>query len=141
MFSTFENDNQQNKTTFIIAMNLLHRNIAIYIFKAMGLTKTDAFTKRQNIVAAICKALGHPARIAILEHLIQTNTCITGDLVEVLPLSQATVSQHLKELKNMGVIQGTIEGTSVCYCINESKWNEIAQTLNLMLKSYNPSCC
>ena len=70
----------------------------------MGLTKTDAFTKSQNQVSAICKALGHPARIAIIEHLISTNSCITGDLVEVLPLSQATVSQHLRELKNAGII-------------------------------------
>jgi DNA-binding transcriptional ArsR family regulator len=107
----------------------------------MGLTKTDAFTDHQNEVAAICKALGHPARIAIIEHLISTNTCITGDLVDVLPLSQATVSQHLRELKNAGIIKGTIDGTSVNYCINENKWNEVAQTLSTMLKSYNPNCC
>jgi DNA-binding transcriptional ArsR family regulator len=107
----------------------------------MGLTKTDAFTKSQNQVSAICKALGHPARIAIIDHLISTNSCITGDLVEVLPLSQATVSQHLRELKNAGIIQGTISGTSVNYCINSENWNKIASTLSLMLRSYNPTCC
>ena len=107
----------------------------------MGLTKTDAFTESQNKVSAICKALGHPARIAIIEHLIETNSCITGDLVEVLPLSQATVSQHLRELKNAGIIQGTISGTSVSYCINSENWNQIASTLSLMLRSYNPTCC
>ena len=107
----------------------------------MGLTKTDAFTESQNEVAAICKALGHPARIAIIEHLIETNSCITGDLVDVLPLSQATVSQHLRELKNAGIIQGTITGTSVNYCINAENWNKIASTLSGMLRSYSPSCC
>lgn len=109
--------------------------------KEMGLTKTDAFTESQNELASICKALGHPARIAIVEHLIATNSCITGDLVDVLPLSQATVSQHLRELKNAGIIQGTISGTSVNYCINAENWNKIASTLSLMLRSYNPGCC
>ena len=109
--------------------------------KEMGVTKTDAFTESQNDVASICKALGHPARIAIIEHLISANSCITGDLVDVLPLSQATVSQHLRELKNAGIIQGTISGTSVNYCINSENWNRIANTLSLMLRSYNPSCC
>ena len=107
----------------------------------MGLTKTDAFTESQNSIASICKALGHPARIAIIEHLIATNSCITGDLVDVLPLSQATVSQHLRELKKAGIIQGTISGTSVNYCINAENWNKIASTLSHMLRSYNPSCC
>ena len=107
----------------------------------MGLTKTDAFTDNQNEIASICKALGHPARIAIIEHLIATNSCITGDLVDVLPLSQATVSQHLRELKNAGIIRGTISGTSVNYCINSENWNAIASTLSLMLRSYSPSCC
>jgi DNA-binding transcriptional ArsR family regulator len=107
----------------------------------MGLTKTGDFTESQNEIASICKAMGHPARIAIIEHLIATNSCITGELVDVLPLSQATVSQHLKELKNAGIIQGTISGTSVNYCINSENWNKIASTLSLMLRSYNPSCC
>jgi DNA-binding transcriptional ArsR family regulator len=84
----------------------------------MGVTKTTAFTKEQNDLAIMLKALGHPARIAIVEYLLGRNECMCGDIVKELPLAQATVSQHLKELKNAGIIKGTIEGTSVCYCIN-----------------------
>ncbi len=76
-------------------------------------------------MALYAKALAHPARVAILQHLLKSKTCICGDLVEVLPLAQATVSQHLKELKACGLIQGTVEGTSVCYCINKHKWEEV----------------
>lgn len=86
----------------------------------MGVTKTDLFTKEQNQIANIAKALGHPARIAILEYLMSVDTCICGDIVDELPLAQPTVSQHLKELKNVGLIKGNIEGTSICYCINET---------------------
>ncbi len=86
----------------------------------MGLTKTEHFTIQQNELANIAKALGHPARIAIIEFLLRTNnTCICGDIVNELPLAQPTVSQHLKELKNAGIIKGNIEGTSICYCIDE----------------------
>ncbi len=88
----------------------------------MGITKTEHFTSRQNRIAAIARALGHPARVAILEHLVRPQTCVRGDLVDELPLAQATVSQHLKELKNVGLIKGETEGTSVCYCINEPVW-------------------
>ena len=89
----------------------------------MGATKTDLFTKKQNEIAAMAKAIAHPARIAILQELLKANACICGDLVEELGLAQATISQHLKELKNIGLIQGTIEGTSICYCINPAAWN------------------
>lgn len=85
----------------------------------MGATKTEHFTDRQNQIATIAKALGHPARIAIIEYLMKVNECICGDIVNELPLAQPTVSQHLKELKNAGIIQGTIEGNSICYCIDE----------------------
>ena len=90
----------------------------------MGITKSALFTKSQNNLAAIAKAIAHPARIAILQHLVKTNACIGSDLVEELGLAQATISQHLKELKAVGLIQGTIEGTAVCYCINPRVWNE-----------------
>src|ERR1700742_3159534 len=90
----------------------------------MGATKTDLFTSKQNEMAAIAKALGHPARIAILQELLKANACICGDLVEELGLAQATISQHLKELKNAGLIKGIIEGTSVCYCIDEKAWKQ-----------------
>ena len=85
----------------------------------MGLTKTEIFTTEQNTIAQMAKALGHPARIAILQHLIKINSCICGDLVDEIGLAQPTISQHLKELKNAGLIKGNIEGTSVCYCIDQ----------------------
>jgi ArsR family transcriptional regulator, arsenate/arsenite/antimonite-responsive transcriptional repressor len=110
----------------------------------MGITKTEAFTDFQNELAMLAKALGHPARIAIIEHLLEINSCICGNLVDVLPLSQSTVSQHLKELKNAGLIQGNIEGTSVCYCINEAGFAKITHFFNhinthMNLKSND--CC
>ena len=86
----------------------------------MGATKTAHFTDQQNRIATIAKALGHPARIAIIEHLMKVNECICGDIVNELPLAQPTVSQHLKELKNAGIIKGNIEGNSICYCIDEN---------------------
>lgn len=90
----------------------------------MGATKTDLFTRQQNEIANMAKALAHPARIAILQHLVKINACIGGDLVEELGLAQATISQHLKELKAVGLIQGTVEGTSICYCINPKTWKQ-----------------
>ena len=91
----------------------------------MGATKTDHFTDIQNELATVAKALGHPARIAIMEYLLKVNHCICGDIVNELPLSQPTVSQHLKELKNAGLIKGNIEGKAICYCINESGFEKI----------------
>lgn len=93
----------------------------------MGITKSDMFTDEQNNLAVMFKVLGHPARIAILQHIITQKACICNDLVEELGLAQATISQHLKELKTIGIIQGSIEGKSVCYCIEENKWNELAK--------------
>ena len=93
----------------------------------MGATKTEHFTDRQNQIATIAKALGHPARIAIIEYLMKVNECICGDIVNELPLAQPTVSQHLKELKNAGIIKGSIDGNSICYCIDE-KTIEILNT-------------
>ncbi len=86
----------------------------------MGATKTGHFTDQQNQIATIAKALGHPARIAIIEYLLKVNACICNDIVDELPLAQPTVSQHLKELKNAGLIKGNIEGNSICYCIEET---------------------
>lgn len=86
----------------------------------MGATKTERFTDKQNAIAALTKALGNPARIAIIEYLIKVNTCICGDIVNELPLAQPTVSQHLKKFKNAGLIKGEVEGNSICYCIDEN---------------------
>lgn len=110
----------------------------------MGVTKTQNFTPAQNQVANYAKALAHPARIAILQYLIKQQNCICGDLVEELPLAQATVSQHLKELKVIGLIQGTVEGTSVCYCIDQQKWEEVRDIfLNLFsgAAACKDNCC
>ncbi|MCR6641654.1 MAG: metalloregulator ArsR/SmtB family transcription factor [Sporocytophaga sp.] len=107
----------------------------------MGITKTDNFNNKQNRMASLAKAIGHPARIAILEFLLKKNTCICGDLVEALPLSQATVSQHLKALKEVGLIKGEIEGTSVCYCIDEKVWNEAKDAFGKLFNSFKGGKC
>ncbi|HEX8546178.1 MAG TPA: metalloregulator ArsR/SmtB family transcription factor [Cytophagaceae bacterium] len=86
----------------------------------MGTTKTENFTEQQNKIARIAKSLGHPARVAIIDYLLKAERCICGDIVNELPLAQATVSQHLKELKNAGLIKGNIEGNAICYCIDET---------------------
>ena len=109
----------------------------------MGITKSEIFTEGQNKLAATCKALAHPARIAIMQELIKTNACICGDLVDELGLAQATISQHLKELKNAGLIKGTVEGTSICYCIDEKNWAPIQKMINQLFDSYKSAthCC
>lgn len=109
----------------------------------MGSSKTDFFSAEQNQMAIWLKAMSHPARIAIVQHLLKTNSCIGMELVEVLPLAQATISQHLKELKEAGIIKGEIEGTKVSYCINATTWNMMKTELNLLLESYTPkdNCC
>lgn len=110
----------------------------------MGTTKTDEFTAKENKIARYAKAFGHPARIAILKILIQRPSCICGDIVDELPLSQSTVSQHLKELKEAGIIKGEIEGAKICYCIDEKEWAQARKYLNelfeLKIKS-NSKCC
>nr|WP_255573016.1 metalloregulator ArsR/SmtB family transcription factor [Hanstruepera marina] len=75
----------------------------------------------------MAKAIGHPARVAIMQHLFKTNSCVCGDLVNEIGLAQPTISQHLKELKNLKIIKGNIEGTSVCYCIDQDTWSEVAE--------------
>ncbi len=108
----------------------------------MGTTKTDHFTERQNKIANIAKALGHPARIAIIEYLLKVNVCICSDIVEELPLAQSTISQHLKELKNAGLIKGSIEGTSICYCIDETTFAIIKQYFaDIIVTVNNQKCC
>jgi len=109
----------------------------------MGTTKSDLFTKQQNDIALMAKAIAHPARIAILQYLSKKNACVCGDIVEELGLAQATTSQHLKELKNAGIIQGTIEGVSVCYCIDPKVWNQYRALFSSFFKEVDLSgkCC
>ncbi|MFC0776915.1 ArsR/SmtB family transcription factor [Flavobacterium sp. HJSW_4] len=108
----------------------------------MGATRTDHFTDQQNKIAIIAKALGHPARIAIIEYLLKVNACICSDIVDELPLAQPTISQHLKELKNAGLIKGSIEGTSICYCINEETFSLLKEYFaNIISTVANQKCC
>ena len=109
----------------------------------MGATKTEHFTNKQNAIATMAKALGHPARIAIFEYLLKVDTCICGDIVNELPLAQPTISQHLKELKNAGLIKGNVEGNSVCYCIDEKTITKLKNYFdNVLIKlEKKNNCC
>ena len=108
----------------------------------MGATRSEIFTAKQNKLAQMMKALAHPARIAIIQHLAKSNACICGDIVNELGLAQATISQHLKELKNIGLIKGNIEGASICYCINEKVWGAFQKEFEMFFVAYSPkSCC
>ena len=109
----------------------------------MGATKAEEFSVKDNRLARYAKALAHPARVAILKLLLRKNACICGDIVEELPLSQSTVSQHLKELKEAGLIKGDIEGVKICYCIDEAEWNKARQVMEELFGSYHPAnkCC
>lgn len=110
----------------------------------MGITKSHIFTVKENKLAKYAKALGHPARISILKLLAKKQACVCGDIVDELPLSQSTVSQHLKELKEAGLIKGDIEGASVCYCIDEKEWKNAQASINQLFDSYKDkagTCC
>ena len=110
----------------------------------MGLTKTEIFTDTQNEISLFAKVLGHPARVAILQHLFKIDSCVCGDIVDEIGLAQATVSQHLKELKRIGLIKGNVEGTSVCYCINKENWKTMKTVITDFLDqdlSDNQDCC
>ena len=110
----------------------------------MGKTKAEIFTDKQNEIALFAKVLGHPARVAILQHLFKIDSCVCGDIVDEIGLAQATVSQHLKELKHLGLIKGNVEGTSVCYCINKENWTTMKTLMTDFLDqdlSENQDCC
>lgn len=109
----------------------------------MGITKSEIFKDEYNTLSILFKAFGHPARIAILQHIIDKKSCICNDLVDELGLAQATISQHLKELKRIGILQGSIEGKSICYCIDETNWNKIKDQINGFLSQEikNNQCC
>lgn len=110
----------------------------------MGLAKLEDFTVKDNRIARYARVLGHPARVAILKLLISKRACVCGDIVDELPLSQSTVSQHLKELKEAGLIKGDIDGAKVCYCIDEKEWKVAKTYLAELMESYVPvksDCC
>lgn len=111
---------------------------------AETIKKPEDFSTQDINLAKYAKALSHPARIAILKLLIQKQTCICGDIVEELPLAQSTVSQHLKVLKEAGLIKGEIEGSTVCYCIDEKEWVVAENFLRELFLSFQPltgNCC
>lgn len=112
----------------------------------MGISKTDLFSKEQNDIALAAKAFANPARVAIIQHLMNAKQCVNSDLVQELGLAQATISQHLRELKDIGIIQGTIEGSRLNYCINPERWQTVQNQFNELFNQYaNPSesekCC
>jgi ArsR family transcriptional regulator len=104
----------------------------------MGLVKTELFRTQDNEIALIAKALGHPARVAILQHLFKIDSCVCGDLVNEIGLAQPTISQHLKELKQLGLIKGNVEGTSVCYCIDKDNWTQMKVLMSDFLNQDRP---
>lgn len=109
----------------------------------MGITKTQGFTEKTNHMAEVLKALGHPARLSIIEFLVASPSCICNDLVDELPLAQPTISRHLSELKRVGLIKGKIEGKNICYCIDEEALNQVKEVFadlsNTLLQHNN--CC
>ncbi len=109
----------------------------------MGISKTEIFTEQQNEIAVFAKVFGHPARVAILQHLFKIDTCVCGDLVDEIGLAQPTISQHLKELKQLGLIKGSVEGTSVCYCIDSENWTKMKNVMFQFLDQdlNKQSCC
>ncbi|EAR01308.1 ArsR/SmtB family transcription factor [Maribacter sp. HTCC2170] len=108
----------------------------------MGITKTEIFTESQNEIALMAKAIGHPARVSIIQHLFKLNACVCGDLVDEIGLAQPTISQHLKELKRIGLIKGNIDGTSVCYCIHRENWAKMKNVMTLFLNlDTKEDCC
>ncbi|AUC81617.1 helix-turn-helix transcriptional regulator [Lacinutrix sp. Bg11-31] len=109
----------------------------------MGLAKTEMFTDEQNEIALFAKVFGHPARVSILQHLFKIDSCVCGDLVNEIGLAQPTISQHLKELKHLGLIKGSVEGTSVCYCINTENWSDMKKIMSQFLDQdiTKTECC
>lgn len=115
-----------------------------YYYKAMGATKTEHYTDQQNELAILAKALGHPARIAIIEFLLKADSCICGDIVNELSLAQPTISQHLKELKNAGLIKGNVEGTAICYCVDEKGFEKVKgffENITATIEKKKNDCC
>lgn len=107
----------------------------------MGASKTHMFSVTQNELAQVAKVLAHPARIAILEYISRQENCICNDLVDVIGLSQPTISQHLNEIKKLGLLKGTFEGKNLCYCINEERWEELQNSFNTFFANINYNCC
>lgn len=107
----------------------------------MGATKTEIFNLTQNELASVAKVLAHPARVAILQYISKQEGCICNDLVDIIGLSQPTISQHLNEIKKIGLLKGTFEGKNLCYCIHKEKWAELQQLFHAFFNKINQNCC
>nr|WP_299342508.1 metalloregulator ArsR/SmtB family transcription factor [Allomuricauda sp.] len=107
----------------------------------MGVTKAHIFSVEQNELAQAAKVLAHPARIAILEYISKQEACICNDLVDVIGLAQPTISQHLNEIKKIGLLEGTFEGKNLCYCINQNRWVELQEAFHTFFSNINRNCC
>lgn len=107
----------------------------------MGVSKTDLFNKKQNEIATIAKVLSHPARVAILQYISQQDACICSDLVQETGLAQATISQHLSEIKKVGLLQGNFQGKNLCYCIDKSRWESLQGLFGDFFSHIRKQCC
>ena len=110
----------------------------------MAIHKRDEFSQKENVLADFAKAISHPARVSILKEIAKRESCICGEIVEVLPLAQSTVSQHLKELLKAGLITGTVDGVKSCYCINWKKFEQFQKAFSEFHSKANvnnPACC
>lgn len=116
----------------------------VFIFLLMGTSKIELFTTEANAIANFAKAISHPARIKIINKLFQTETCVCGDFVQDLGLAQSTVSQHLLALKKVGLIQGTVQGPSTCYCLDLIKLEEFKNMIGNFINqqpALKSTCC
>jgi DNA-binding transcriptional ArsR family regulator len=108
----------------------------------MARNKKSEFDENLLEIVDFAKALSHPARLAILNELAEKNTCICGEIVDIMPLAQSTVSQHLKELQKAGLICGEIDGPKSCYCINKNTLTQMANKISDLLKALcSNNCC
>ena len=107
----------------------------------MGVTKTHIFNTDQNTIAVVAKVMAHPARVAILQYISKQEGCICNDIVDEVGLSQPTISQHLSEIKKIGLLKGTFKGKNLCYCINQERWNELQELFSSFFLKINTNCC
>ena len=107
----------------------------------MGVSKTDLFDQKQNEIANVAKVLAHPARVAILEYISCQDACICSDLVAETGLAQATISQHLSEIKKIGLLQGNFQGKNLCYCIDKERWEALQQLFQSFFSQIRQQCC
>jgi len=107
----------------------------------MGASKVDIYSNDINQIAAVAKVFSHPARVAILQYISKQESCICNDIVEEIGLAQATISQHLKVINEAGLLKGTFEGKSLCYCLNLERFQELQSLFNSFFNQTKSNCC